>query len=242
VRHPLGPILCIAAILAVVPSKVLAMVDCPRPEPSRPAKQTRYVVAAVGDSLTDTRVGGGLYLAWLKRRCPNSQFDAYGVGGQRTNHMRWRFLHDVFGVGARPDAGTPRYTHVIILGGINDLSASPTRHVDLSDIRHNLSMMYREARQRGVKVVALTLPPWGHLADYDRRPAATLELNRWIVDQRAEHRVDFTVEIHPLLSCGDPHTLCPAFRRFGNDEIHWNAEGHAVVARAIFQDAFSDCQ
>ena len=241
-QSPFGLILCAAVLLATAPTSATAMIDCSRSCEAQVAKHTRYVVAAVGDSLTDTRVGGGLYLAWLKKRCPKSQFDAYGVGGQRTNHMRWRFLQDVFGVGARPGTDKPHYTHVIVFGGINDLSASPRRHVDLRDLQSNLSWMYNQGKQRGLKVVGITLPPWGYVGDDDRRPAATLELNQWIVGQRREGRIDVAVEIHPLLSCGDPHTLCPAFRRFGNDEIHWNAEGHAVVARAVFRDVFSDCE
>ncbi len=211
------------------------MVDCDRVSPRRP-----YVVAAIGDSLTDVRVGGGRYLGMLARRCPQSRFDAYGVGGQRTNHMRWRFLEDVFGVGAR--TAKPIYTHVIVLGGINDLAAAPTTGVGLHDIQRNLLFMYQAARSRGVKVVALTLPPWGYAPGRDLRPEVTRSLNRWIMGLPATGQVDFAVDIHPLLSCGDGDVLCERFRVRPDDAVHWNEAGHEVVAAALARAVFGDCE
>jgi lysophospholipase L1-like esterase len=223
-------------------SPARGMVDCGRikHEPP-PSGHHRYVVAAIGDSLTDQRIGGGRYLAALAKRCPQSRFDAYGVGGQRTNHMRWRFLHDVFGIGAR-GKDQPQYTHVIVLGGINDLSAASMYGVDLRDIQKNLSYMYRAARVRGVQLVALTLPPWGYVpGGKDRRPEATHQLNAWILAEGQAGRVAHVVDVHPLLSCGDPDALCPRYRIWKQDAIHWNEAGHEVVADALYREVFADC-
>ncbi len=214
--------------------------SAPRPEPRR------YVVAAVGDSLTDTRVGGGRYLSYLAKRCPQSRFDAYGVGGQRTEHMRWRFLHDVFGVGAARNP--PAYTHVIVLGGINDLSAGSISDARTGRIRDNLSYMYRQAHARGVEVIAVEVPPWGLLRGVrDARVQATLELNSWIGSRPSQGEADYAVDLGPVLLCDDkpgvrPGDLCPRYRRFPTDHIHWNAAGHKRVARALYESVFSDCR
>lgn len=215
-------------------------VTAPKPEPRR------YVVAAIGDSLTDTRVGGGRYLKYLGQRCPESRFDAYGVGGQRTEHMRWRFLHDVFGIGAARKR--PAYTHVIVLGGINDLSAGSLSAARTERIRANLSYMYREARVRGVEVVAVEVPPWGSLRGVrDARVQATRELNSWIASRPGEGDTDYAVDLGPVLRCDDragvrPGDLCPSFRRFPTDRIHWNAAGHERVAELIHRAVFDDCR
>lgn len=202
----------------------------------------RYVVAAIGDSLTDTRSGGGKYMKLLGERCPESRFDAYGVGGQRTDHMRWRLTEDLFGR-STPWNKRPRYTHVVILGGVNDLAAATPRDASIERIKGNLAQMYRTARARGVSVVALTLPPWGRLRGFsDRRVAATEKLNDWIREQATIGAVDHAVDIHGLLSCGDSQLLCPKHRRFLNDHIHWGSQGHEVVADALFREVFSDCR
>jgi len=201
----------------------------------------RYVVAAIGDSLTDPRSGGGKYLKALAQRCPESRFDAYGVGGQRTDHMRWRISDDLFGR-STPWQKRPHYDHVIILGGVNDLAQAPIRDARIERIKQNLSEMYRAARARGVTVVALTVPPWGKLrGGFDRRAAATELLNGWIRSRRSAGQVDEVVDIHPLLSCGDKDVLCPKHRRFINDNIHWGSAGHELVAEALHRQVFSDC-
>ncbi len=203
---------------------------------------TRYEVAAIGDSLTDTRIGGGRYLSELSRWCPESRFDAYGVGGQRTDHMRWRFTVDLLQK-RRPPARRPHYSHVIVLGGVNDLSAGSVTAPRVTRIERNLTWMYAKAHALGMKVIAVTVPPWGKLrGSYDKRPDATHELNAWILNRTARQQVDHAVDIHPLLECGDEDVLCSRYRRFPDDQVHWGAKGHRVVADALFHEVFSDCK
>ena len=72
-----------------------------------PRRRTAYVVAAIGDSLTDPRVNGGLYLRYLCQALPRkSGFDSYGKGGEMVNQMRRRFAADVLGV--PPDPSKPK--------------------------------------------------------------------------------------------------------------------------------------
>lgn len=225
-----------ATLLAIV----VLVLGAPRQSDAPPGR--RYVVAAIGDSLTDTRAGGGKYMKALAERCPESRFDAYGVGGQRTDHMRWRFTEDLFGE-STPWIKRPHYTHVIILGGVNDLAAASLSEARIGRIRGNLSYMYRTGRKRGLSVVALTIAPWGRLRGVDdKRVQATEALNTWIREQGTTGEVDQVVDIHPSLSCGDSQLLCPKYRRFANDHIHWGTQGHEVVAQALAKHVFSDCR
>lgn len=195
----------------------------------------RYVVAAIGDSITDTRVGGGKYLAHLARRCPTSRFDAYGIGGQQTVHMRWRFLDDLFG---RPKARTPKpaYKHVIVLGGVNDLRYGASA----ASIESELAVMYQTARARGLSVIALTVPIW--LPHSDVEAANNDALNAWILDQERLGNVDHAVDIRPVLMCPSEKAICVRYRRYPVDTVHWNDLGHAAVAAAIKAKAFADCE
>lgn len=229
----------VSALVAAVPRA--QAVQEPKPEP-RGTGVTRYEVAAIGDSLTDQRIGGGQYLRQLARWCPESRFDAYGVGGQRTDHMRWRFTVDLL-QRRRPPKARPRYDHVIVLGGVNDLAAGSVTAPRVQRIERNLGWMYGKAHELGMEVIAVTVPPWGKLAgSYDRRGDATRRLNRWILEQPATHRVEHAVDIHPLLECGEDDELCPMYRRFPNDKVHWGPEGHRIVADALFRAAFADCR
>ncbi len=110
-------------------------------------------------------------------------------------------------------------------------------------IRDNLRWMYEQAHQRGVQVVAVTVPPWGRLRGVtDLRHQATADLNAWIVEQQRAGRVDHAVQIGDLLSCGKPGVLCPKYRMLPTDDIHWGSEGHQRVAGALHEAAFSDCE
>jgi lysophospholipase L1-like esterase len=206
-----------------------------------PAKKRRYVVAAMGDSLTDPRSQGGKYLELLRKRCPNSRFDSYGVGGQMVNQMRKRFARDVLGEPPDPSTPKPHYTHVIVLGGINDICSDETAKRTNDKIKADLAAMYKMAKDGGIEVVALTLPPWGGFKRYynRRRAESTDTINDWIRGQLGV-TVDKVLDIHPLLSCGDRELLCD---RYGmRDKVHWSAEGHRVVGEALHTAIFSDCE
>lgn len=232
-QHRFAPLLAALALVSALPSA--------RAGTEPPAKR-RYVVAALGDSLTDTRVGGGRYMAMLAKRCPESRFDAYGVGGQQTRHLRWRLTQDLFGEGLSGAAAKkPPYTHVVLLGGVNDLSGGVVDDARLAKTKEHLGWMYKTARERGVSVVALTVPPWGGVrGEHDR--AVTADINGWIKEQGTRGAVDHVVDVHPLLACGPNESLCEPLRRVPRDPIHWGEEGHALVADALFRGVFSDCE
>jgi lysophospholipase L1-like esterase len=214
----------------------LALLILPRLAQADPPK-TPVVVAAMGDSLTDARSHGGKFLDLLRQRCPRSQFDNYGKGGQMVNQMRHRFDDDVFG------PGKPAYTHVIVFGGVNDLYSDLTAGRTPALIERDLATMYDHAHRHGAKVVAVTVSPWGGFSRYFNasRSAATLELNRWILAQRDAGAVDAVIDAYALLSCGEPTVLCPAFTAPFKDGLHFGREGHAKLGEALFAQVFAGC-
>lgn len=219
------------------PAAVSSAEEPAPPVTEKPTEGTRYVVAAVGDSLTDAR-GGGKYLAYLAKRCPESRFDNYGRGADMVNQMRRRFAREVFG------PSKPKYTHVIVFGGVNDLYSDLTAKRTPEKIGKDLTIMYEMARERGAKVVALTVAPWGGFRRYynARRGATTLEVNLWMIQQQVEGKIDYVVDAYGLLSCGDPEKLCPDFVPPFNDGLHFNAKGHEKLGQAIHDQVFSDCR
>jgi lysophospholipase L1-like esterase len=215
----------------------------PEPPAAKEPKKRRYVVAAMGDSLTDPRSHGGKYLEHLRKRCPKSRFDSYGVGGNMVNQMRRRFVREIFPAKTKKKrAAKPTYTHLIVLGGINDICSDETAKRTNDKIEKDLAWMYAMGRERGLEVIALTLPPWAGFTRYynRRRASSTFALNGWIKKQLANGKVDALLDVYPLLSCGRPEHLCD---RFGwSDKVHWNKARHEVIGKALHSQVFSDCE
>jgi len=174
-------------------------------------------------------------LKLLAERCPKSRFDNYGKGGDMANQMHRRFATELFG------EGKPRYTHVIVFGGVNDLYSDETAGRTVEKISADLAAMYDLAHQQGLAVVAISVAPWGGFSRYynQRRGQATLELNRWI---REVARTEAVVDAYPLLSCGDPERLCPEYEKPYHDGIHFGPAGHQKLGEALYETAFRDCR
>jgi lysophospholipase L1-like esterase len=214
--------------------------------PASGAKRA-YVVAAIGDSLTDYKSHGGKYLEELKKRCPESQFDNYGKGGQMVNQMRKRFAHDILGdVGPKgePAESKPPYTHVIVFGGVNDLCSDETAFRTVPKIEKDLSAMYAMAKGKGIKVVAITVTPWGGFSKFftDTRRNTTFALNKWIRGRKDAGEVDEIIDGYAALSCGDPEKLCPDFMKPFKDGLHFGPGGHQKLGEALYKNVFSDCK
>lgn len=212
------------------------------PAPSaKPAEKLRYRVAAMGDSLTDARVGGGKFLKYLQERCPESVFDNYGVGGEMVNQMRRRFARDVLQKRVGPEQ-LP-YSHVVVFGGVNDLYSDQTAGRSNDKIQGDLQAMYGAAKAAGMQVVALTVAPWGGFTRYwnERRGQNTVALNGWIAG-RLQQDVDHVVDTYPMLSCGTPTKLCPDYEKPYKDGLHFGPEGHSRVGAALYAQVFGACR
>ncbi|MCC6646506.1 MAG: SGNH/GDSL hydrolase family protein [Polyangiaceae bacterium] len=203
---------------------------------ARTREKTRYVVAAIGDSLTDEKVGGGKYLEVLRERCPESVFLARGKGGEMVNQMKKRLPGALFG------AGMPRLDHVIVLGGVNDLYSDQTAGRTPEKVERDLSAMYREARLRGAKIVAVTVAPWGGFKRYwsEKRQRDTDALNEWIRGQKAGGAVDHVVDAADVLKGEPRERLCDGCGQ--KDGLHWTKAGHQRLGAALHAAVFSDCR
>lgn len=213
------------------------------PPGSTPGKDaTRYRVAAVGDSLTAARNGGGKYLRYLQDHCPNSVFDNYGVGGEMVNQMRRRFARDVLDKRVGPQQQP--YSHVIVFGGVNDLYSDQTAGRSNDKIQKDLTAMYDAARSAGIKVVAIAVAPWGGFSRYfnERRGKNTLALNQWMQAQLDPPHIDYWIDAYRLLSCGEPTELCNEYALPFKDGLHFGTKGHEILGKALQQQVFRDCR
>lgn len=234
----------------VLPLAIFALsggaIDHPAGDAPAPAAKGKklYVVAAMGDSLTDPKSHGGKYLDLLKKRCPKSRFDSYGKGGQMVNQMKKRFARDILGEGEDKkdaDSAKPRYSHVIVLGGIGDILSNETAGRTAKKIQDDLDAMYTMAKKHDIVVIALTLPPWGGAKAYNpARHAMSLEVSDWIRDLSAKKAVGAVTDVYPLLSCGQASELCGDYA--WPDKLHWNAKGHEIVGKALAESVFADCE
>ncbi len=196
-----------------------------------------FVIAAIGDSLTDPHSHGGGYLEYLKTRCPTLEIDNFGKGATMVNQMRRSFEDQVAASGKH-------YTHLVVFGGVNDLYSDLTAFRTPAKIEADLGYMYAWGKAHGVKVLALTVAPWGGFKRYfnPSRAEATRAVNAWIREQPTLGHVDQVVDAYALLSCGDPESLCDRFCKPFKDGIHFGPEGHELLGQALFRQAFSDCE
>lgn len=233
------PLALSAASAAAPPAS--APEPAPLPSSSAPvvlaASPHRYVIAAIGDSLTDPRSHGGGYLEYLKTRCPTLEIDNFGKGATMVNQMRRAFDEQV--------AVSPRrYTHLVIFGGVNDLYSDLTAFRTPAKIEKDLDYMYTWGKAHHVKVIALTVAPWGGFKRYfnPSRAAATLTVNAWIREQPKAGHVDSVIDAYTLLACGDSERLCESYLEPFKDGIHFGPKGHEVLGQALYREAFSDCE
>ncbi len=205
-------------------------------DPGPEAPKRRYTVAAIGDSLSDPKAHGGGYLTYLATHCKKSRFDTHGRGGNMVSQMKTRLVRDVFGEG-EDDALRPTYSHLIVLGGIADVGSNETANRTVEKIQRDLLAMYRVAHDKGVTVVALTIPPWGAYYTYnDERHQMMLSMNTWL--RAGPEHVSHVVDIFPKLVC-EERELCT---KYASDKIHWNRAAHDLVGELLLKQVFADCE
>ncbi len=211
----------------------------PAPSTALVPRSRRYVIAALGDSITDKRSHGGGYLDFVAKRCPASAIDNYGKGGDMTNQMRARLERDLL-----PRARERGYTHLVVFGGVNDLYSDLTAGRTNDRIESDLSAIYGRAHEYGMAVVAVTVAPWGGYSRYfdARRGENTRLLNAWMKARTEAGVVQHVVDAYALLACGDPELLCPEFEPPFHDGLHPGTKGHEVLGKALFETAFADCR
>ena len=192
-------------------------------------------VALIGDSLTDPPIGGG-YVRYLEKLSPMSRFVSFAKGGAMVNQMK-RQLDAML---ADPEG---RFTHLLVFGGVNDLYSDETAGRTVRKIEADLGALYAAGRARGLRVVGVTVAPWGGFSRWynERRGAATRELNAWILAGPTRGELDVAVDAYALLSCGDPERLCARYALAKSDGLHFGKVGHEVLGKALYDSEFNRC-
>jgi lysophospholipase L1-like esterase len=205
-------------------------------------------IVAFGDSITD---GNGVqpntnrrwtdFLAERLQASPATRRLAVvnlGLGGNRLlldglgPNALARFDHDVL--------GQPGARWVILLEGVNDLGTL-TREGPVGADRHRalvdqMILAYRQmiqrARERGVKVIACTILPYGGSEYYHPGPESEADrqaVNAWI---RTPGHADFVVDLDALMR--DPHAPNRLRRDLDKgDGLHPSEAGYRAMAAAF---------
>lgn len=139
-----------------------------------------------------------------------------GVVGELTDDMMDRFGRDV--LRPRPDA-------VIILGGSNDLGWG----MEPPSIAENLTGMYNEALENGIRPVACTVPS---VRGYDEGIQSRLQLNGLIKRYAGALGV---VCVDLFTATAD--SAGRLREEYSNDGLHLSPLGYEAMAEVIFSDA-----
>ncbi|MFI9343002.1 SGNH/GDSL hydrolase family protein [Streptomyces sp. NPDC052773] len=199
-------------------------------------------VALFGDSLTDgfgsTPGADRRWSDALARRTGRPVLNA-GIGGNLLlNDSAWYGEKGVNRL-ARDVLDHPGVDTLVVLIGVNDIGFSetdeqPTYHpaplVEPAELVDGHRELIRQARERGLRVIGATLPPFGGSDHWGEHAAkVSHELNEWI---RGAGEYDAVVDFQRLLADpADPDRLHPAYD-FG-DHLHPNDTGFEVMAEAV---------
>jgi lysophospholipase L1-like esterase len=171
----------------------------------------------------------GLFLQdWLG---PSVEVRISGVCGELTREMAMRFRRDVL---------QHRPTHVVVLGGTNDLgwNAAP------ADIMSNLVKMHELARASEITPVPVTVPSLR--ADVSE---GGVDAQSWL-EQHVERRCqlnalieDYAVSTHLawvdlFTATADPETRQLA-AQYSNDGLHLTTAGYRLLARLLYDQVFA---
>lgn len=162
----------------------------------------------IGDSLT---VYNPSYADQLKSVCKDINYKKIAVGGKRTDWMLNELTNEL---------QKEKYDVITIWGGVNDVYSL----VPIEKIKSNLNAMYKMAKRKGAKVVAVTIVPTAtyNLAtpNYINR---TDQINKWI---RSNKDVNKVVDAYKVLSDGHKATK-PEYLQ--PDSLHLNSAAHKAI-------------
>ena len=179
-------------------------------------------IVCLGDSIT---VGYG-----PRFRTPQSETCTINaVQGRQTSVMLEEFNTTIRGQG---------FTDILILGGVNDIYIGRS----ITQIKNNLSAIYRGAKEGGMRVIGMTVNPTKTYTnrrnpDIHYRPEHQPlidELDSWIM---SNPDIDVKVDIYSTLEDpANPDATNP--RYLSADTLHPNAAGYELIASTISERAF----
>jgi len=199
------------------------------------------IVVCFGDSLTagfqspssDNPTGGETpYGAFLQEMIgPSIHIVISGICGELTGEMVMRFRQDVL---------QRRPTHVVILGGTNDLGWN----AQTQDILRNLVKMYEQARADRIVPVPVTVPSIRVERTDDNQDAQRWvdehltrrrQLNELIVQYADSHQLP---RVDLFGATAEPKTRLLA-KIYSNDGLHLTTAGYRKFARLVFEELFA---
>jgi len=143
---------------------------------------------------------------------------SFGYMGQGTHYLANK-------VG---EALAERPTDLVVLGGVNDAASGRSA----AHAIEGLKRVYAAAKAAGVRVVGVTITPWGaYRRTNARQQAVSAAVNRWVLN---EAPVDAAVDTS-VLGDADGRLLS---RYDSGDHLHLNAAGQRALGRQIYEAAF----
>jgi lysophospholipase L1-like esterase len=207
--------------------------------------KSRPVVVAYGDSITDNPSCANdaqILCRWpdvLGRRMAKAGMPhvvvSQAISGNRVLSLGWgpsglaRFDRDVLAV--------PGVSHVVLLEGINDIGNSGRERngvvnpkISAAELIAGYRQLLLRARERGIKVIAMTILPFEGANYYaPEREAIRVEVNAWIRNSGA---FDGVIDMETVMAePGAPTRLAKAYQ--SGDDLHPDALGHTRMGEAI---------
>ena len=153
-----------------------------------------------------------------------------GICGELTGEMAMRFRNDV--ISHRP-------SHVVILGGTNDLgwNAKP------ADIMRNLVKMYESARAARIMPVPVTVPSIrveeaSGSPDAEKWIGQHLERRSELNDLIREYAVSKQLRWIDLFTATAERPTCQLAQEYSNDGLHLTTAGYRLLAQLLYDQVF----
>jgi lysophospholipase L1-like esterase len=188
-------------------------------------------IALLGDSITNDQ-GTKSWGNEFKKLCGNLPVN-FAHSGKRTDWMLSRLKGEV-------DDSSPYtsgkilgqgYTHLIVLGGTNDITAGWDTITTIS----NLEQIYSIAKQNDISVIAGTITPY-NVASYPEGNEKVKEINEWIKSQYQLGNIDGVIDFYSLLLGTEP-CMDPGYKS-SCDNVHPNSVGYQAMANKAITELF----
>jgi hypothetical protein len=172
---------------------------------------------AIGDSITAYTQGS--FVAFLQAACPRLEVVNLGKSLLGADALHERFLQQVLR-NPRIDLHGDQTVWMIYQGGLNSVE-------DPATTNHAIRWTFIDAHRAGLKVMGLSLLPWG--AEHDRRWRETRGLTTW---SRTRQVVDFVMgRLSPREALG---------LYVQNHPARWEAEELPDIAVDVYDSALRD--
>jgi lysophospholipase L1-like esterase len=159
----------------------------------------------MGDSITKN----GKYVAELRKLC-NCKVQSYGYSGYSSSKIKQKFY----------EIDLSQYDMVLFEMGINNIH-------NVNAIKLDFESVIKKSHSAGLKVVALTLPPFKGYGNWNLTLQNNLiEINKWLKSKPVD--LDYVVDIYTPLAHKDES-------KHSYDGLHPDETGHKIIAKQIIK-------